>query len=70
LVGRAFDTFIVPLLGLIFLPFTTLLYVLAWRPGFGLSGLGWVIVVIGLLLDLGSYGSGGYANRGRSRGRR
>jgi hypothetical protein len=68
LVDRAFSSFVVPLLGLIFLPFTTLFYVLAYRPGVGLSGLGWAVVVIGVLLDLGGYGSGGYA--GRRRGRR
>jgi hypothetical protein len=36
-VNRAFDTFIVPLLGLIFLPLTTVVYVLV-IPG-GLGGL-------------------------------
>jgi hypothetical protein len=69
LVDRAFTSFAVPLLGLIFLPFTTLFYVLAYRPGVGLSGLGWAVVVIGVLLDLGEYGSGGYANRRRGRRR-
>ena len=33
LVDRAFSTFIIPLLGLIFLPFTTLVFALAWAPG-------------------------------------
>ena len=41
LVYRAFDTFLVPLLGVIFLPFTTLMYVLAYIPGVGLTGWGW-----------------------------
>ena len=42
LVNRAFDTIIVPILGIIFLPFTTLVYVLVWNPLVGVSrwGLG------------------------------
>ena len=41
-VDAAFDTFIVPLLGLIFLPFTTLMYVILWSPGVGVTGSGWL----------------------------
>ncbi len=58
LVDRAFDEWIVPLLGLIFLPWTTFLYVLVYNPVEGVSFLGWVFVVLGLLADLGSYGAG------------
>jgi hypothetical protein len=35
LVDRAFEGFLLPLLGLVFLPFTTLFYVLAYRPVVG-----------------------------------
>jgi cell division protein FtsX len=62
LVDRAFDTFLVPLLGFIFLPYTTLLYVLVWRPLVGVTGGGWILVLVGLILDLGSFG-GGYRSR-------
>ena len=65
LVSRAFSgAFLLPLLGIIFLPFTTLMYVLAWLPGVGVTGWGWFWVVMGLLLDLGSYGGSAYGNRG------
>jgi CDP-diglyceride synthetase len=67
LVDRAFTTFLLPLLGLIFLPFTTLLYVLAYRPVTGVSGWGWFSVAVGFLLDLGAYGGG---ERGRHARRR
>jgi hypothetical protein len=67
LVSRAFDSFIVPLLGFLFLPLTTLFYSLAWSPVGGVNGIGWVLVVVGLLFDLGSYGAGGYGNRRRGR---
>jgi hypothetical protein len=45
-----------PLLGLIFLPWTTLMYVIVWGPG-GVHGANWIAVGIGFLLDLFSYGS-------------
>jgi hypothetical protein len=63
LVDRAFESFVVPLLGLIFLPWTTFLYVLVYNPFEGVSFLGWVIVVLGILADLGSYGAGARSRR-------
>jgi hypothetical protein len=45
---------LLPLLGLVFLPFTPLFYVLVDRPVAGLSGWGWFFVFLGLLFDLGS----------------
>ncbi len=40
LFGAAFGGFFLwPILGIIFLPFTTLMYVLLWTPGIGLIGL-------------------------------
>ena len=41
LVDRAFSGFLVPLLGLIFLPYATLFYVLSWSPVGGVTGWGW-----------------------------
>jgi hypothetical protein len=64
LVDRAFEGFLLPLLGLIFLPLTTLVYVLAYRPVTGVTGWGWFFVVLAVLFDLGSYG-GGVFSRGR-----
>jgi hypothetical protein len=65
LVDRAFDDWVVPALGLIFLPWTTFLYVLVYNPNpaEGVSFLGWVIVVLGLLTDLGSYTYGAKSRR-------
>lgn len=65
LVDRAFDDWVVPALGLIFLPWTTFLYVLVYNPNpaEGVSLLGWVIVVLGLLTDLGSYTYGAKSRR-------
>jgi hypothetical protein len=40
-VDAAFSTFLWPLLGIIFLPFATLIYLLLYTPGRGLSGWDW-----------------------------
>ena len=64
-VARAFDGILSPLLGLILLPYTTLIYVLVYEPGFGVSGFGWLLVIVGFLLDIASYTSGAYGNRDR-----
>ena len=48
------DSVVLPILGFFLLPWTTLLYVLAWTPHGGVSTIGWVFVAFGVLLDLGS----------------
>ena len=48
MVDRAFDSWLWPLLGLIFLPFATLMYVILWTAG-GLSGWDWFWVVSDIL---------------------
>lgn len=55
---------ILPALGLVFLPFTTLLYVLLWTPA-GLPALSWLWLILAVLIDVGGWGSTGYANRDR-----
>ena len=57
LVGAAFSTWIIPLLGIIFLPFATLMYVILYVPGVGLTGWGWFWVIIAVLLDLAHLGA-------------
>jgi hypothetical protein len=59
-VDAAFSSWVWPLLGLLFLPWTTLMYVLAWGPAYGVSGWGWVLVAIGVFLDVATY-SGRFA---------
>jgi hypothetical protein len=60
-VDAAFDTFIFPLLGIMFLPLATLLYAVLWTVG-GLSGWAWFWVGFAALLDIGHLVSGA-ANR-------
>jgi len=48
-------TFWVPLLGVIFLPWTSLMWVLCWVPVGGVSGFGYLLVALGLFLDLATW---------------
>jgi len=57
-----FDTWIWPLLGSLFLPWTTLAYVLVHPHG--ITGVEWVIIILAVFIDLGSHG-GGYKSRKR-----
>lgn len=65
LVDRAFAGFVIPLLGLLVLPYTTLFYVLAWSPVGGVSGWGWLVVTLGFFCDLGHLAGSAYARRAR-----
>ena len=46
------DTWVWPLLGFIFLPYTTIMYVLVWNIATGVSGWDWMWIALGLLLDI------------------
>jgi hypothetical protein len=54
-VDAAFSTWIWPLLGLLFFPWTTLAYVIAWGPIHDVSGWGWVLVALGFAADVATY---------------
>ena len=64
-VDRAFDSFILPLLGLFFLPFTTLVYALAWVPGTHLGNGRWLWVALAFVFELAGYAGTGRSNRDR-----
>jgi len=55
LVGAAFNTFLLPLLGIIFLPFATLIYVILDTPSVGLTGFEWLWVLLAALFDIGHW---------------
>jgi len=55
-----------PILGTIFLPWTTLMFLIVF-PG-GVIGLDWLWIGLGVLADISSYAGGGYGNRDRLRG--
>lgn len=66
LVDRAFDNALVPFIGLLFLPMTTLMYALVWDPA-GLTGGEWFWVAMGLVIDLTVTGGLPGARRRRAR---
>lgn len=59
----AFTSWIWPVLGLLFLPWTTLMYVIIY-PG-GITGLDWLWIGLSVLADIASYSGGAYGNRDR-----
>ncbi len=67
LLSRAYDSWLLPLLGFFVLPWTTLAYAGMWglgRGADGVEGFEWFIVILAFLIDLSSYASGGRARRG------
>ena len=52
-ISAAFNTWIWPLLGLIFLPWTLLMYLIIY-PG-GIVGFDWIWLGLGVLADIASY---------------
>ena len=62
-----FDTWIFPLIGLIVLPFTTLMWLFLGAPPEDIEGFDWVWIGLAVALDLGNYASG-YKQRGAMQG--
>ncbi len=57
LLSRAFDSWVLPLLGFFLLPWTTLAYAAMWDIGAGgeVAGFEWFIVILAFFLDLASW---------------
>ncbi len=59
----AFDSFFAGFAGFLVLPWTTLMYALAYAPIAGVEGIGWLFVGAGLLADLSTWFGGGRQGR-------
>ena len=59
----AFSTVLWPILGIVFAPWTTMMYMLV-APA-GVNGIDWLWVVLGIVADVAFYAGGGWTNRGR-----
>jgi hypothetical protein len=59
--NAAFTNWIVPLLMAIFLPWTMLMYMIVFP--FGIVGLDWLWLGLGLLADVAFYAGGGFRRR-------
>jgi hypothetical protein len=64
-----FTTFLWPLFGIIFLPFTTLIYVLLWEPRTGVTGSDWLWIALAVLLDLAHWSASASQRGAVARGR-
>src|SRR4249920_1160269 len=56
MVDAAFDSWIWPLLGFVFLPFATLMFVILWRTG-GLTGWGWFLGILAAPAHIAHWGA-------------
>ena len=63
--NAAFSTFILPCLGFLVLPFTTLMYVWLIQGVGGIQGLDWLWLALAVVLDVATIAGAGAANRDR-----
>jgi hypothetical protein len=62
---RAYHGLILPVLGFIFLPLTTLAYAWMVNTGQALVGVNLLILLVAVLIDIGGLGGGEYRRRNR-----
>ena len=60
---RAYHGMLVPLLGFLFLPLTTLAYAWMVHAGLPAQGVNLVILIVAVVIDLGGLGGGEYHRR-------
>ena len=66
MMNATFSTFIIPCLGFMILPFTTLMYVFLMQGvGSSIQGLDWLWLFLAVLMDIASIGASGASNRNR-----
>jgi hypothetical protein len=59
ILSRAYDSWLLPLIGFFLLPWTTLAYAVMWDTGTrDVNGFEWFIVLLAFLADLASYAGG------------
>ena len=61
--SQTFDSFLLPALGFVFLPWTTLMYVVVAPRG--VVGFDWLWLGLALFADVAAYAGGGFGNRRR-----
>lgn len=58
LLSRAYDEWVIPLLGFFLLPWTTLAFAVMWSFDDGVVGFDWFVVVLAFLVDIGAFRGG------------
>ena len=66
--SRAYESNLWAFLGFLFMPYTMLCYAISTNNLGGLSGLGMVVFILGILLDFGVIGKGASRRKGPSDG--
>jgi len=67
LFSSAFNTWIWPLLFALFAPFTMIFFMISWYLSPGISGFDWLLIAVGIALDISSHTGAGYRYRDRFR---
>jgi len=62
---RAYHGLLLPLLGFIFLPLTTLTYAWLANSGMPVEGVNLIILIVAVIIDMGGIGGGEYHRRNR-----
>ena len=66
LLDRAFDSWLVPVLGFFLLPWSTLAYAVMWGAGLnGVECVEWLFVALGFLFDVSAHSQSGRIGRRR-----
>jgi hypothetical protein len=63
--SRAFDSWLLPLIGFFVLPWTTLAFAWMWDSGHHVRGWEWFLVGFAFLVDVGAVSGGSRSRRGR-----
>ncbi len=63
--GRAYHGVLIPLLGFIFLPLTTLVYAWIVNSHHAIDGIYLVLLIVAVIIDLGGIGGGHYHRKHR-----
>jgi hypothetical protein len=61
--SRAFDAVLLPFLGFLFLPWTTIAWAIAQNEFGGANGVGLLVIALGFLADIGVLGGGARERR-------
>ena len=62
---RAYQNLLIPLIGFIFLPLTTLVYAWLTNTHQPMAGVNLIILIVAVIIDIGGLGSGEYHRRSR-----
>jgi len=63
---RAYHGFLIPLLGFIFLPLTTIVYAFLVNSHYPIEGIYLVALIVAVVIDLGGVGGGHWSRRQRA----